>query len=146
MDSTKAALKVILADSFVMYFRTHSYHWNVECSNFTEMHDFFSGIYTDLYGTVDMWAEELRALDEYAPASLMELYNFKNMHEDGNKPANVHDMLLNTLASNNIMIANLDVLFKVATTENLQNVADIAAGRLDVHRKLNWMLKAYLKA
>lgn len=146
MDSTKATLKVILADTFVMYFRTHSYHWNVECSNFTEMHDFFSGIYTDLHATVDVWAEELRALDEYAPASLMELYNYKTLPEDGAKPATVNDMLLNTLASNNTMINNLDVLFKVATSENIQNIADIAATRLDVHRKLNWMLNAYLKA
>lgn len=145
MDKTKAALKVILADSFVMYFRTHSYHWNVEGSNFGEMHEFFSDIYTDLHGTTDIWAEQLRTLDEYAPASLIELYNYKNIHEDTSRPVTLRAMLQNTLDSNNIMIANLDVLFAVATEENLQNIADVAAGRLDVHRKLNWMLKAYLK-
>lgn len=145
MDKTKAALKVILADSFVFYFRAHSYHWNVEGSNFSEMHGFFGGIYEDLYDTVDMWAEELRALGEYAPASLMELYNYKNLTEDGMKPATVSDMLLNIKASNNIMIANLDSLFKIATEENLQNIANIAADRLDKHRKAGWQVDAYLK-
>lgn len=146
MENTKATLKIILADTFVFYFRTHAYHWNVEGSNFSEMHEFFGGIYEDLHGTVDVWAEELRALDEYAPVSLMELYSYKTMAEDGQKPASVNDMLLNTLASNNIMIAILDKLFQVASDENLQNIADIAASRLDVHRKLSWMVKSYLKA
>lgn len=146
MEKTKAALKVVLADSFVMYFRTHSYHWNVEGSNFGEMHEFFGDIYEDLHGTIDTWAEQIRTLDEYAPASLMELYNYKNIHEDPAKPSTLKDMLTNTQSSNNIMIANLDVLFQVATDENLQNIADVAAARLDAHRKLAWMLKSYLKA
>lgn len=145
MENTKAALKVVLADTFVMYFRTHSYHWNVEGRNFGEMHAFFSGIYEDLHGTVDIWAEQLRALNEYAPISLAELYDSRTMQEDGAKPATDVDMLMSTLASNNIMIANLDKLFEVSTAENLQNVADIAASRLDIHRKNGWMINSYLK-
>jgi starvation-inducible DNA-binding protein len=145
MENTKAALRVVLADTFVMYFRTHSYHWNVEGRNFGEMHAFFSGIYEDLYGTVDVWAEQLRALNEYAPISLAELYDNRTMQEDGAKPATDVDMLMSTLASNNVMIANLDKLFEVSSAENLQNVADIAASRLDIHRKNGWMINSYLK-
>ena len=146
MDKTKAALQVILADTFVFYFKVHTYHWNVEGTNFGEMHEFFAGIYEDLYGTVDMWAEELRSLDVYAPISLMELYNRKNIHEDAAKPNDVRTMLLNIQSANDIMIANLDVLFQVATEENLQNIANIAADRLDKHRKSGWMVRSYLKA
>lgn len=145
MDSTKAALQVILADTFVFYFKVHTYHWNVEATNFSEMHEFFGDIYEDLYGTVDMWAEELRALDVYAPGSLMELYNLKNIQEDAARPAGVTAMLLNIKSANDIMIANLDVLFAVATKENVQNVANIAADRLDKHRKTGWMINSYLK-
>lgn len=145
MENTKAALKVVLADSFVMYFRAHSYHWNVEGSNFGEMHEFFSDIYEDIHGTIDTWAEQIRTLEEYAPASLMELYNYKTMAEDGSRPTSVNQMLSTLTISNNTMITNLDALFKVSSEENLQNVADIAAARLDVHRKLSWMIKSYLK-
>lgn len=145
MDNTKAALQVILADTFVFYFKVHTYHWNVEGANFGEMHNFFGGIYEDLYGTVDMWAEELRALGEYAPISLMELYNRKNIHEDPAKPATDVDMLQNIKSANDIMIANLDILFQVATEENYQNIANIAADRLDKHRKNGWMVSSYLK-
>ena len=146
MENTKAALKVVLADSFVMYFRAHSYHWNVEGSNFGEMHEFFGGIYEQMHGTVDTWAEYLRTLNEYAPASLMELYNYKTIAEDGSKPTSVSSMLLNLVATNNIMIANLDKLFQVSTDENIQNIADTCAARLDYHRKLSWMIQSYLKA
>lgn len=146
MDKTLAALKVVLADSFVMYFRAHSYHWNVEGPNFGEMHEFFSGIYTDLHGTVDVWAEQIRALEQYAPASLMELYNYKTLTEDNIKPATCRDMLLALQDNNNAMIRSLDTLFTMATSDNLQNVADLAAARLDSHRKLKWMISSYLKA
>lgn len=146
MENTKAALKVVLADSFVMYFRAHSYHWNVEGSNFGEMHEFFGEIYEEMHGTVDTWAEQIRTLEEYAPASLMELYNYKTVAEDSQKPTSLNSMLLNIQANNSIMIANLDKLFQVATADNLQNIADVAAGRLDYHRKLAWMIKSYLKA
>ena len=145
MDKTKAALKVVLADTFVMYFRAHSYHWNVEGSNFSEMHNFFGGIYTDLYETVDIWAEQLRALQEYAPISIEELYNNKTLLEDIVKPLTSNDMLLNIAVSNHTIINNLNVLFRVATEENLHNIADLAAARLDIHRKSGWMVNSYLK-
>jgi starvation-inducible DNA-binding protein len=146
MDQLQAALKIVLADSFVMYFKLHSYHWNVEGSNFGEMHDFFGDLYEDIYGTVDTWAEELRALNQYAPISIMELYNYKNIQEDAVKPVSVNDMLSNVVSANNIMIANLNTLFKLASDNNEQGLADVAAGRLDIHKKHGWMLRSYLKA
>lgn len=145
MEELKLVAKMVLADTFVMYFKAHTYHWNVEGDNFGEMHEFFGDLYEELHGAVDTIAEEIRALDEYAPISLMELYNYKHIAEDAAKPANAKAMLLNTGVSNQQVIESLNKLFQVATAANEQGLADFAAGRLDVHKKHGWMIRSYLK-
>ena len=145
MDELKLGLKILLADTFVMYFKTHSYHWNIEGIEFSQYHDFFGNLYLDVYGAIDPTAEELRALDEYAPMSLMELYDVKTIQEDSVRPILLIDMLTNLQTANNAMIDNLNKVFELATAANEQGVADFAAGRLDVHKKHGWMIRSSLK-
>ena len=73
MNELQAALKIALANSFVSYFRAQSYHWNYEGSNFSEMHDFFGGVYEEIYSSIDDLAERIRIIDDYAPSNLSNL-------------------------------------------------------------------------
>jgi starvation-inducible DNA-binding protein len=145
MDKLVASLKVILGNTFVMYFKAHSYHWNVEGINFSQYHDFFGDIYTDVYGAVDPFAEEIRKLDTYAPISLMELYNYKTIAEDTAKPASVHEMLLNLLMANTELLSALTSAFDVATEQKQQGLANFIADRMDRHKKFEWMMTSSLK-
>lgn len=145
MDQLTASAQVVLANTFVMYFKAHSYHWNVEGKNFSEMHGFFGDLYEELHDAVDVTAEEIRALDVYAPISLTDLYNYKTIVEDSAKPANAYGMLLNLGLSNEQVIESLNKLFKEATAADQQGLADFAAGRLDVHKKHGWMIRSFLK-
>jgi starvation-inducible DNA-binding protein len=145
MDDLKLALKILLADTFVMYFKSHSYHWNVEGIEFSQYHDFFGDLYEEVYGSIDTTAEELRALDEYAPMSISEMYDFKTIEEDTTRPILIADMLTNLQTANNAIISNLNKLFALATEQNEQGVADFAAGRIDIHKKHGWMLRSSLK-
>lgn len=145
MDELKLALKILLADTFVMYFKAHSYHWNVEGIEFSQYHDFFGDLYEEVYGSIDTTAEELRALDEYAPMSISEMYDFKTIEEDTTRPILLVDMLTNLQTANNAIIGNLNKLFALATEQNEQGVADFAAGRIDTHKKHGWMLRSSLK-
>lgn len=146
MDEMLISAKNVLADTFIMYFKAHTYHWNVEGKNFSEMHSFFGDLYEELHGAVDVIAEEIRALDEYAPISLMELYNSKTIAEDSVKPSSSVEMLALLLVANNQVTNDLNNLFKAATAANKQGLADFAAGRLDVHAKHGWMLRSFLKS
>lgn len=145
MDKLIASLKVILGNTFVMYFKAHSYHWNVEGINFSQYHDFFATIYEDLYGAVDPFAEEIRKLDTYAPISLMELYNYKTITEDATKPTAIHEMLVNLLMANTELLSALSAAFDTATAEKQQGLANYIADRMDAHKKHEWMLTASLK-
>jgi len=106
MDELKAALRIVLANKFLMYFKAQSYHWNVEGMFFPQLHDFFGKIYEEVYGSIDTAAEELRALDAYAPVSINELYNYATVEEDLAEPPAPSDMI------QNLFIANAKVIEK----------------------------------
>jgi starvation-inducible DNA-binding protein len=53
MNDLIEQMKVVLADSFVMYTKAHGYHWNVEGTLFPMLHDFFGDIYAEVYGSID---------------------------------------------------------------------------------------------
>jgi starvation-inducible DNA-binding protein len=145
MDKLIASLKVALGNTFTMYFKAHSYHWNVEGMLFSQFHDFFGDIYEDVYGAVDPLAEELRKLDAYAPISLMEIYGYKTIMEDSAKPDTVTEMVINLLTANTEVLNCLTPLFDIATAEKQQGLANFIADRMDAHKKFEWQLQATLK-
>jgi len=145
MDKLIASLKVALGNTFTMYFKAHSYHWNVEGMFFTQFHDFFGDIYQDVYGAVDPLAEELRKLDAYAPISLMEIYGYKTIMEDSAKPDTATEMVMNLLTANTEVLNCLTPLFDIATAEKQQGLANFIADRMDAHKKFEWQLQATLK-
>lgn len=145
MNETNATLNIVLANTFVMYFKAHSYHWNVEGINFAQHHGFFGDLYEELYAVVDTAAEELRAQEEYAPVSIVALLKSATISEDEEKPATVTEMFEHLSSANAEVVNSLNKLFEVATAAKKQGLADFAAGRLDVHAKHGWMLRSHLK-
>jgi starvation-inducible DNA-binding protein len=145
MDNLVASLKIVLANTFVMYFRAHSYHWNVEGKDFPQYHDFFGDLYKELFSSIDEIAEKIRILDVYAPISLNDLYSTKTIFEDLIKPENCQAMIINLIETNKEVINTLNVCFKLADEANEQGLADFISGRLDVHKKHGWMLKSSSK-
>lgn len=146
MNELTASLKVALANTFVMYFKAHSFHWNIEGKNFPQYHGFFGDLYNDLFGAVDPLAEEIRALGEYAPKSLTELYNSCTLSENSSIVGDsLQEMLNSLLVDNAEVIDSLNKVFTLATDANEQGLADLVAGRLDTHKKHAWMLRASLK-
>ena len=145
MEKLVASLRIVLGNTFTMYFKAHSYHWNVEGVHFSQYHDFFGEIYEDVYGAVDPFAEEIRKAGVYAPISLMELYGYKTISEDSAKPATVNDMLFNLLVANSELLSALSTLFDVATAEKQQGLANFAADRMDKHKKFEWQIRSSLE-
>jgi len=144
MDDTVQEARVCLSNTFLMYFKAHSYHWNVEGRDFPQLHEFFGNLYEELYGAVDTFAEELRALQEYAPRNLEEIYVHKSI-DAGNVGNTPETMLADLLAANNESIVRLNKLFDLLTTAKEQGFADFVAARLDAHKKHGWMLRSILK-
>lgn len=136
--------KQALANTFIMYFKAHSYHWNIEGVHFPQLHGFFGDIYSDVYGAVDQMAEEIRALGEYAPRNLDEIYKNKTIDAE-NVGMDARTMLADLLVANNETLNVLNKLFDELTDAKKQGFADFIASRIDAHNKHGWMLRSTLK-
>ena len=64
------ALKTAFASEYCFVLKAQNFHWNVEGPLFKQLHDLFGEIYEEVYSSIDTFAEQLRALQMYTPASL----------------------------------------------------------------------------
>jgi starvation-inducible DNA-binding protein len=145
MDELKTAIKVLLANATVMYYKTHQFHWNVEGIEFTQYHTFFEDIYTDVYNSVDPTAELLRKLDEYAPVSIDELYKYKTLEEETTRVILLSDILASLIKANEEVLASLNKVFTIANADKQQGICNFIADRIDTHQKHGWFLRASAK-
>jgi len=145
MNENVAAAKIAMANTFLMYFKAHAYHWNVEGMFFSQYHEFFGNLYEELYGSVDTFAEEIRALGEYAPKNIEELYKVTTIDTD-NAATDVKGMLQDLRVANNKTIDSLNKLSDLLIKAKEQGFANFIADRLDAHKKHGWMLDASLKS
>jgi starvation-inducible DNA-binding protein len=145
MNELSTALKIALANVYVMYFKAHAYHWNVEGPNFSDYHAYFATVYTDVYGSVDPLAENIRKLDAYAPFSLDNLFGFKTANEDGMMPTAYNNMFSNLLVVNTQVLESLEKVHDLAEAAHEHGIAVFAAERIDAHKLHAWQLKSLSK-
>lgn len=145
MSELIKSMQVVHANTFLMYFKAHGFHWNVEGRNFPTYHDFFGDLYTELHGAVDPIAEEIRSLGEYAPSNLTDVYSNATVKESSVVGNDVLQMLMSLLDDNSEVINTLNTAFKLANDADEQGLVDFIAGRIDIHKKHGWMLSASMK-
>lgn len=144
MDTLIEIMRKVLADTFAMYLKAHNYHWNVEGSNFPQYHDFFGNLYEELHGAVDPIAEEIRALDAYAPGSFSRYLELTEIEDELSIPSGV-EMARRLSSDNEKVLATLNIAFKLANEFDQQGLSDFIAGRIDTHKKHGWMLRSITK-
>lgn len=145
MEELTASLHIALANTFVMYFKSHSYHWNVEGSDFPQYHGFLDDLYNELHDAVDPLSERIRVIGQYSPHSLQDLLASSTIEEDDDKPRSAREMFQNLLETNSKVVDSLNKVFDLATKNKKQGIANFIADRLDVHAKHEWFLKSLLK-
>jgi len=145
MNELTTAIKVLLANATVMYYKAHQFHWNIEGIEFTQYHEFFGDLYTDVYESVDPIAELLRKLDEYAPVSRDELFKYKTLKEETARVEKLEDIFTSLIAANQEVLDSLNKVFTIANTNKQQGVCNFIADRIDTHQKHAWFLRASAK-
>lgn len=140
----KDILKVVLAENFSLYLKAQYYHWNVEGSDFYQLHDFFGNLYEEIYSSIDKFAEEIRALNVYAPGSFKRFSELSSI-EDEERILNANEMLSQLLKDNATYINTLTQAFKFAEVEKEIGLSNFIQDRIDQHKKHAWMLRSFLK-
>jgi starvation-inducible DNA-binding protein len=144
MESLQSSLQKTLADAFTMYFKAHTFHWNVEGPDFKQYHDLFGEIYEEVYGSIDLIAEHIRQIDAYTPTTLKQLSGLTVVTEDETvMPA--LQMIKSLMDANSMVLASLMLSYRDADNASELGLANFLQDRIAAHQKHAWMLKATLK-
>jgi starvation-inducible DNA-binding protein len=137
-------LKRVQADTFALYAKAHYYHWNVEGADFVQYHEFLAKVYEELFAAVDVLAEEVRALDSYAPAAHRMLMELTKIQDDNTIPGAV-EMIRRLQQDNDTVMEGIVTAYMSADAAGELGLANLLQDRLDIHKKLNWMLRSITK-
>ena len=144
MEDLRKALKIAFASEFSFYLKAHYFHWNVEGADFKQYHDLFGGIYEEVYGSIDSFAENIRKSGGYTPGSL-ERFSMLSRIEDETSVPQALEMVQELLDDSEKMANIHKLVFDLAEKYKENGLANFLAERQDAFRKHSWMLRATLK-
>lgn len=137
-------LTSVLADTFVLYYKTHSFHWNVVGEHFRSLHTLFDEQYTAMWQASDIIAERIRQLDGAVPINLVALMKYSSLQETGQTPDAM--AMVQELANDNAaIVSHLYPVLKKADELGDQNTVDMLTSRVQQHEKAAWMLRSVLR-
>ncbi len=134
-------LSRVLANTFVLYTKTHGYHWNVTGPLFHSLHQMFEEQYRELFDALDELAERIRALGELAPTGLATYKSLSELSDDGSTPEAIV-MVNNLVKDHEAVIRHLRTVISEAADLGDEGTADMLTARLEVHEKTAWMLRS----
>jgi len=132
--ATSDALCRVLADTYVLYLKTHNYHWNVEGPKFRNLHKMFEEQYNDLWQSLDDIAERIRALGYYAPGTHAKLRALATIGENETIPSE-DDMLKELIADNEAVSNTIRAALKLAQDSGDEPSAGLLTDRLGTLEK-----------
>jgi starvation-inducible DNA-binding protein len=149
MDGSKnkavvEGLSRVLADTFILYFKTHTCHWNVTGPHFKALHDMFMEQYTELWDATDELAERIRAIDSFAPVSMAQLQDTATLKEMTALP-DALEMVAALADDNRAIVESIYPALRAAEEAGDEATTDMLIARVQIHEKTAWMLESIAK-
>ncbi len=136
-------LSRLLADSYMLYLKTHNFHWNVTGAHFKSLHELFEEHYTELATAVDDIAERIRALGVKAPGSFAEFSQLTSIQEETGHPG-WQEMVQQLVVAHETVAATSRANLAIADQASDEVTLGLLADRMQVHEKSAWMLRSLL--
>lgn len=145
--SIAEGLSRLLADTYTLYLKTHSFHWNVTGPMFHSLHQMFETQYTELAGAVDLIAERIRALGMPAPGSYAEFSKLSSIKEaeGANRVPDAEEMIRQLVAGQEAVVRTAREIFPTVEAANDEATSNLLADRMEIHEKNAWMLRSMLE-
>jgi len=137
-------LSKLLADTYTLYLKTHSFHWNVEGPMFNTLHQMFMTQYTELWTALDAIAERIRSLGFPAPGTNTEFARLTSIEESPGQP-DAMKMVALLVKGHEAVARTARSVFPLAEEAGDEATADLLTQRLQTHEKTAWMLRSLLR-
>lgn len=144
METLIQQLKVILGTNFGLYFKSHTFHWNIEGPNFNDYHAFLNVFYNAVWANTDLIAEKIRMLDAYAPTTLPRMLELSDVPDTETIPSAIA-MLTQLKQDNDTYIMHLRAGIVAADQAGEPAISNFLQDILDQHQKQAWMLRSLIK-
>jgi starvation-inducible DNA-binding protein len=144
MTPLHKASKIAFASQYAFFLKSQFFHWNVTGIHFQELHALFDTIYTEVYDSIDEFAEHLRALDTFTPASFSRLSMLSHI-TDETEVLPPEGMITELLSDCDHMCVVLKKVYDMAEAEGEHGFSNFLAERLSAFRKHAWMLRSSLR-
>ncbi len=139
-----AGLSRLLADTYTLYLKTHSFHWNVTGPMFQTLHLMFEQQYNELALAVDLIAERIRALGFPAPGTYREYARLSSIKETTGVPG-AEQMIALLVEGQEAVVRTARSVFPLVERVNDEPTADLLTQRMQMHEKTAWMLRSLLQ-
>lgn len=137
-------LSRLISDTYVLYLKTHNFHWNVTGPMFRTLHLLFEEQYTELATAVDAIAERIRALGFPAPGTYSTYARLSSVKEEPGVPA-ADDMIRQLVEGQEAVVRTARGMFPLLEKVSDEPTADLLTQRMQVHEKAAWMLRSLLE-
>ncbi len=130
-----------LASCYVLYHKTHAYHWNITGPLFYSVHKLTDEQYEDIAKAIDDIAERIRSIGFAAPTGLGN-YLQESIIEDAPGIKSAGDMIKELAEDNQAVARQLrPIIHKAEEVEDVYT-ADLLTARIGAHEEASWMLNA----
>jgi starvation-inducible DNA-binding protein len=143
-EAIAKGLSRLLADTYVLYLKTHNFHWNVEGPMFQTLHQMFMEQYTETWNAIDLVAERIRSLGHYAPGTYREYLGLARVKETSGVPK-AEQMVKLLIEGQEAVVRTAREVLPLAERADDQPTLDLLTQRMQVHEKNAWMLRSLLK-
>ncbi len=132
-----------LASTYVLYHKTHAFHWNVTGPLFYSVHKLTDDQYNDLAEAIDDIAERIRAIGVVAPTGLKR-YIKESRVDDYTDVDDAVAMVLQLGKDHQEVAAQLREAVKEAEKVDDVYTADLLTARIGAHEEASWMLNSLI--
>jgi len=144
-DVIVSALRCLFADNFVVYYKSHGFHFNVQGPTFSQDHELLNEIYDFLWDNHDSLGEQLRQLDKPALTSLKAILSVTEIKEEAAVLDDSRKQFEALQEDFDMLLRNAQWIYEEAGKQGIGGLETYIGDYLKDLSKFNWKLKAILK-
>jgi starvation-inducible DNA-binding protein len=133
-------LRNLTCDNFVVYFKSHGFHFNVQGNTFSQDHSLLQEVYELLWEWHDTLNEQLRQLGKPCVSSLSALLNNSIIDEQSKYQFSSADMFADLVNDLDTLLRNAQWLFD--NSEDIAGLNTLMGDYAKALSKINWKLKS----
>jgi len=129
------------ANAVQLYLQYKGYHWNVTGPRFRDLHLLFDEHAGTVFEMIDALAERQRMLGARAPYTMSEMGTATSLPKETSLPDTPRAMIDRLLAAHRSILEGMHRGFEAAEADSDPGTADLFAGYLRAHEKMEWFLR-----